>query len=285
MKKRFTRSAVLSFDTKAPPASSPPTATGILSYYTSSNNNNSVQTKNRCNPFSSIPPSAPSPAPSFAPPSAPSSAPSSVSSSAPNIYTVKVYTDGSCLGNGKKGAIGGIGAYFGSRDPRNISERVRSFEITDETGTGKSTHCSKITNQTMELLACVRAIQSALRMQSQQEGLQAQQAAARQTNICIYVYTDSEYVMKSMNVWAKTWSKNNWKTRDGRPVSNEKLMRLLYALKVRYCVSFHHVPAHRDPPTDKNSPQYAHWLGNKRADELATDATSQSSCTYTKTVL
>lgn len=31
---------------------------------------------------------------------------------------VKVYTDGSSLGNGKKGAISGVGVYFGDKDKR-----------------------------------------------------------------------------------------------------------------------------------------------------------------------
>ena len=34
---------------------------------------------------------------------------------------IKVYTDGSCLKNGRQGAVAGIGVYFGRGDPRNIS--------------------------------------------------------------------------------------------------------------------------------------------------------------------
>lgn len=36
--------------------------------------------------------------------------------------TVRVYTDGACSENGKHGATGGIGVFFGPGDPRNISE-------------------------------------------------------------------------------------------------------------------------------------------------------------------
>ena len=32
--------------------------------------------------------------------------------------TVHVYTDGSSRGNGKKGALAGVGVYFGNGDPR-----------------------------------------------------------------------------------------------------------------------------------------------------------------------
>ena len=33
----------------------------------------------------------------------------------------KVYTDGSCVGNGKRGAKAGCGVFFGDNDPRNLS--------------------------------------------------------------------------------------------------------------------------------------------------------------------
>lgn len=35
-----------------------------------------------------------------------------------------VYTDGSCINNGKENAIAGIGIYFGENDVRNVSQRV-----------------------------------------------------------------------------------------------------------------------------------------------------------------
>ena len=39
----------------------------------------------------------------------------------PDYY---VYTDGSCINNGKENAIAGIGIYFGENDVRNVSQRV-----------------------------------------------------------------------------------------------------------------------------------------------------------------
>jgi ribonuclease HI len=35
-----------------------------------------------------------------------------------------VYTDGGCIGNGKRGAKAGLGVYYGARSGRNLSEPV-----------------------------------------------------------------------------------------------------------------------------------------------------------------
>ena len=35
-----------------------------------------------------------------------------------------VYTDGSCINNGRKNAVGGYGIYFGEGDSRNVSQRL-----------------------------------------------------------------------------------------------------------------------------------------------------------------
>jgi ribonuclease HI len=34
--------------------------------------------------------------------------------------SMSIYTDGACRGNGKKGAFGGVGVYFGPQDPRYV---------------------------------------------------------------------------------------------------------------------------------------------------------------------
>jgi ribonuclease HI len=55
----------------------------------------------------------------------------------PDYY---VYTDGSCLNNGKDNSIGGIGIFFGINDERNISQRLEG----------------KQTNNTAELIAIIK---------------------------------------------------------------------------------------------------------------------------------
>ena len=53
-----------------------------------------------------------------------------------------IYTDGSCINNGKKNAKAGIGVYFGKDDKRNISKRIKG----------------KQTNNIAELKAILKAI-------------------------------------------------------------------------------------------------------------------------------
>ena len=78
-----------------------------------------------------------------------------------------VYTDGACTKNGKVGARGGIGVYFGPDDPRNLSEPLRH---------------ERQTNQLAEVMAAVRALETAPR------------------DIPLHIITDSEYVQKGITV-------------------------------------------------------------------------------------
>jgi len=160
---------------------------------------------------------------------------------------VVVYTDGACTNNGSKKAEGGIGVFFGDGDGRNVSRRILP-----------SAEVPAITNQSMELMACKTAVLRWLQS--------AHDASEDAAVLC--VRTDSEYVVKSMMLWAKRWEKDGWKGRNGRPVSNLGLMRDLYATRKRHGVRFEHVSAHRAAPPC-GSDAYPSWYGNMRADELA----------------
>lgn len=39
-----------------------------------------------------------------------------------------VYTDGACVNNGKKGAVGGIGVYWGPDSPHNVAEPLTGVQ-------------------------------------------------------------------------------------------------------------------------------------------------------------
>jgi ribonuclease HI len=56
---------------------------------------------------------------------------------------INIYTDGSCINNGKKNSSGAIGVFYSDNDSRNIAKVINE---------------GKITNQTMELLACINAL-------------------------------------------------------------------------------------------------------------------------------
>jgi ribonuclease HI len=158
-----------------------------------------------------------------------------------------VYTDGSCLNNGKKNSIGAIGIYFSDDDPDNLGQ------VIDNDG-------NKVTNQTMELLACLQALR-----------LIKEKNKKEKANI-IYIYTDSSYMINCMTKWYNAWEKNGWKNTKGKDVENKELIQALYNLKSEFIVIFKHIRSHQDEPTNKNSEEHLHWYGNFMADKFATDA-------------
>lgn len=153
---------------------------------------------------------------------------------------MKVFTDGSCINNGKQNALGGIGVFFGDNDERNVSEL--------QNGTTHS-------NQLGELQAIFIAL-----------------------TICkddcdIELYTDSNYSINCLTKWFKIWEKKNWTTSKGKDVIHSELIKsILLLIKQKKKVQFIHVRSHQLEPKDKNSEEYISWYGNFRADELATNA-------------
>ena len=103
---------------------------------------------------------------------------------------LKIWTDGSCLGNPGPG-----GWAFVATDGKNRAER---------SGGEKDT-----TNNRMELTAVIRAI-----------------SAARKHDE-IEIHTDSQYVKNGTMVWMTNWKKNNWRTADRKPVKNQDLWQQL----------------------------------------------------------
>jgi len=103
---------------------------------------------------------------------------------------LKIWTDGSCLGNPGPG-----GWAFVATDGTNIAERCDGENNT--------------TNNRMELMAVIRALT----------------AAHRHTSV--EIHTDSQYVKNGMQTWMKNWKKNNWRTADKKPVKNQDLWQKL----------------------------------------------------------
>lgn len=126
---------------------------------------------------------------------------------------VVVYTDGSCLNNGKGGASGGIGVFFGDNDNRNVS-----MKLMDE---------MKPTNQRAEILAVISALEIV-------------------KDEPVEIRTDSMYVIKAVTDWSIDWERRDWKTSKNEPVQNLDLFKKLFNLieqrkeKVRWT----YVPGH-----------------------------------------
>jgi ribonuclease HI len=63
---------------------------------------------------------------------------------------INIYTDGSSLGNGQVGAVGGVGVYFGPQDDRSVCGLVCAFLTNDMTGISQSP-CAARNRQTNAL--------------------------------------------------------------------------------------------------------------------------------------
>ena len=103
---------------------------------------------------------------------------------------LKIWTDGSCLGNPGPG-----GWAFVATDGKNVAERCGGEPDT--------------TNNRMELMAVIRALSAAHR------------------HSAVEIHTDSQYVKNGMQTWLKNWKKNNWSTADKKPVKNQDLWQQL----------------------------------------------------------
>ena len=148
--------------------------------------------------------------------------------------SVKVWTDGSCIDNGKAEARCGLGIFYGLRDNRN-----KSITLTGGTQT----------NNRAELSAILYVL------------------ATNDGGIDMIIFSDSTYCINSITVWSKKWKLNDWKKPNGDVVQNvemHKALRRLIESRERHggATGFVHVRAHKD---NEN---------NNAADELARVATS-----------
>ncbi len=139
-----------------------------------------------------------------------------------NLEIVKIFTDGACKGNP---GIGGWGALLEYAD----QER----EIF---GGEKDT-----TNNRMELLAAIRALESLKRPCK------------------IQLHTDSQYVQKGISEWIHAWKARNWLTASNKAVKNNDLWMQLDQLTQQHEIEWIWVQGHNGHP------------GNERADQLAND--------------
>ena len=124
---------------------------------------------------------------------------------------IKIYTDGSCIGNPGNGGWAAIII---------IDEKKTKIK-----GSKKDT-----TNNQMELTAPIKAL-SKIPKGSKVE-----------------VFTDSKYVKSGITEWIHNWKKNDWKTANKQPVKNKKLWTELDHLNNEFEIKWIWVKAHS---TDK----------------------------------
>jgi ribonuclease HI len=120
---------------------------------------------------------------------------------------INIYTDGSSLGNGQIGAVGGVGVYFGPQDPRSVcAGGYPSLTNGVDRNISEPLRGPRQTNQRAELTAVARALDHV--------------AIDRTVNI----YTDSNYSIKCLTEWFQKWEGNKWRNSSGKDVENKDLI-------------------------------------------------------------
>ena len=124
---------------------------------------------------------------------------------------IKIYTDGSCIGNPGKGGWAAI--------------IIINDKKTQITGSQENT-----TNNQMELLAPIKALNKIPRDSK------------------IQIFTDSKYVKSGITEWIHNWKKNGWKTANKQSVKNKELWTELDLLTEKFEIKWSWVKGHS---TDK----------------------------------
>lgn len=107
----------------------------------------------------------------------------------------KIYTDGACSGNPGKGGFSAV--------------RLKGTEVVEVIHDREA----QTTNNRMELRGFIA-------------GLEMAEATCNKCEI----HVDSEYVLKGITTWVKSWRKNGWKTSTGDDVKNRDLWEKADAL-------------------------------------------------------
>ena len=136
---------------------------------------------------------------------------------------IEVFTDGACLGNP---GPGGWGVLIIDGDERR------------ELNGGEP----ETTNNRMELLAAIRALEATPREQP------------------LVLHTDSQYVKNGITSWIHGWKRNGWKNAAKKLVKNRDLWEALDAAVQNRDIDWRWVKGHAGHP------------GNERADALASEA-------------
>jgi ribonuclease HI len=160
------------------------------------------------------------------------------SSLEPESIKIEIYTDGSCVNNGKKFATSSYAFQIYFNDQLKYQENKPIIE-------------QKQTNQRAELYAVLYALDYLKNVLSDK---------IYDANNFITIYSDSEYCIKCITEWSKNWNSNDWKNKKNTDILKHILD---YYQKINF--TFKHVKSHQTS-LDKHS------IRNNLVDQLAKDA-------------
>ena len=138
---------------------------------------------------------------------------------------IKIYTDGSCIGNPGKGGWAAI--IINNNNKKIISGRKKNT-----------------TNNQMELMAAIEALK---KIPKDQE---------------VQMYTDSKYVKMGITEWINKWSQNDWKTSSKQKVKNIELWKELNDISKKHKIEWHWVKAHAGNPNNEEVDELAKKAAN-----------------------
>lgn len=142
---------------------------------------------------------------------------------------IKIWTDGSCLGNPGPG-----GWAFIVTDGKNYAER---------NGGEKNT-----TNNRMELMAVIAAL------------------SATKKHDTVEIHTDSQYVKNGMETWLANWKSRGWRTADKKPVKNQDLWQKLDELSSTVKINWVWVRGHDGEEFNERCDELARGYAEKLKD-------------------
>jgi len=138
---------------------------------------------------------------------------------------IRIYTDGSCIGNPGNGGW----AVIIIKDKEKIIIK----------GNKKNT-----TNNQMELLAPIKALKKV------------------SSNSKIQIFTDSKYVKLGITEWIYNWKENGWKTKNKKDVKNSELWKELDDLVNKFDIKWTWIKAHANDKLNNEVDEIARAAAN-----------------------
>lgn len=123
------------------------------------------------------------------------------------MHQIHLYVDGACKGNPGPGGWGLVGF----RDGKYLYHTFQHTEVST-------------TNNREELKAMIEAFNDSMNIIN------------IYSNDQIIIYSDSAYVVNTINDWIWSWAKNNWMNSKKKTVENIDLMKIIYNyLNTNFC--------------------------------------------------
>lgn len=126
--------------------------------------------------------------------------------------SIKIYTDGSSLGNPGPGGWGVVVVITNEKlGIKNKNPKIKIVEI--------GSYEKNTTNNRMELMAVIEALKYITEKHKKDE---------------VTIFADSNYVLLGVTSWIHNWEKNNWRTANKKSVLNQDLWKDLIELIRNY---------------------------------------------------